>query len=110
MGDNMLVKFTVSNYKNFLEPIFIDFTATHDYQFNTKCINNGLLSKVIIFGNNASGKSNFGFALFDIVGLLTDKNTDMKQKDPNSFLNADGNIKTARFEYVFKKNSQFKQK
>lgn len=106
MGDNMLVKFTVSNYKNFLEPIFIDFTETHDYHFNTKCINNGLLSKVIIYGKNASGKSNFGFALFDIVGLLTDKNTDIKQKDPNSFLNADGNKNTARFEYVFKKGSQ----
>ena len=81
MGDNMLVKFSVSNYKNFQDPISIDFTATHDYKFNTKCVHNGLLSKIIIYGNNASGKSNFGFALFDIVGLLTDKNTDPKQKD-----------------------------
>lgn len=106
MGDNMLVKFSVSNYKNFQDPISIDFTATHDYKFNTKCVHNGLLSKIIIYGNNASGKSNFGFALFDIVGLLTDKNTDPKQKDQHSFLNADSNIGVARFEYVFKKDSQ----
>lgn len=106
MGDNMLVKFTVSNYKNFQKPITIDFTATHDYQFNQKCINNGLLSKIIIYGNNAAGKSNFGFALFDIVGLLTDKNTDLKQKDQHSFLNADSDGGVARFEYVLKKESQ----
>lgn len=103
MGDNMLVKFTVSNYKNFLSPISIDFTATHDYKFNTECIKDGLLSKIIIYGNNAAGKSNFGFALFDIVGLLTDKMTDSKQKDRHSFLNADSNLKVARFEYIFKK-------
>ena len=106
MGDNMLVKFSVSNYKNFKDPISIDFTATHDYKFNTMCVNNGLLSKVIIYGNNAAGKSNFGFALFDIVGLLTDKNTDMRQKDPHCFLNADSDCAVARFEYTFKKGSQ----
>ena len=105
MGDNMLIKFSVSNYKNFQNPISIDFTETHDYKFNTKCVHNGLLSKIIIYGNNASGKSNFGFALFDIVGLLTDKNTDPKQKDPHSFLNADSSIDVARFEYVFKKDT-----
>ena len=26
MGDNMLIKFTVENYKNFKEPITLDFT------------------------------------------------------------------------------------
>lgn len=107
MGDNMLVKFTVSNYKNFLHPISIDFTATHDYKFGGKCINDDLLSKVIIYGNNAAGKSNFGFALFDIVGLLTDKNTADEQKDQHSFLNADSESKTARFEYVLKKGERF---
>lgn len=106
MGDSMLVKFTVSNYKNFLKPISIDFTATHDYQFNMQCIKNDLLSKVIIYGENACGKSNFGFALFDIVGLLTDKNTDMRQTDAHAFLNADGNEPTACFEYVFRKEEQ----
>lgn len=102
----MLVKFTVSNYKNFKEPISLDLTATHDYKFNTQCIQNELLSKMIIYGKNGSGKSNFGFALFDIVSLLTDKNTDSKQKDSDSFLNADSNLRVARFEYVFKNKNQ----
>lgn len=106
MGDNMLVKFTVSNYKNFKNPITLDFSETHDYKFNPKCVRDGLLSKVVIYGQNASGKSNFGFALFDIVGLLTDKNTNAKQKDKHSFLNADCFEKCAKFEYVFKNRNQ----
>lgn len=106
MGDNMLVRFSVSNYKNFKEPISIDFTATHEYRFNPKCVRNGLLSKIIIYGKNASGKSNFGFALFDIVALLTDKNTEPLQEDPNCFLNADSILNVARFEYVFRKGTQ----
>lgn len=103
----MLVKFSVSNYKNFVEPITIDFTQTRDYQFNTKCVNSGLLSKIIIYGPNASGKSNFGFALFDIVGLLTDKNTNTKQKDKHSFLNADCLKEWAEFSYTFQNRGHF---
>lgn len=104
LGDNMLVKFIVSNYKSFHEPITLDFTETHDYKFNPQCVKNGLLSKVILYGPNASGKSNLGFALFDIVGLLTDKHTEPRQLDEASFINADSNIKIARFEYTFKKD------
>ena len=88
-GKNMLVKFTVENYKNFANPITLDFTETHDYKFNNQCVKNGLLSKIIIYGANSSGKSNFGFALFDIVGLLTDKNTEQGQNDKATFINAD---------------------
>ena len=105
MGDNMLIKFTVENYKNFKEPITLDFTETHDYKFNPKSVKNGLLSKVVIYGPNASGKSNLGLALFDIVGLLTDKNKEAHQMDPLSFINADSDSGTAKFEYCFKKDN-----
>ena len=101
----MLVKFKVQNYKNFKEPIILDFKSMHDYKFNSQCIQNELLSKIIIYGKNGSGKSNLGFAIFDIVALLTDKHTDVKQKDQNSFLNADCDDSVARFEYVFRKDS-----
>ena len=59
-GCNMLIKFTVENYKCFQHPITLDFTETHDYKFNRNCVKNGLLSKVIIYGANSSGKSNLG--------------------------------------------------
>ncbi len=105
MGDNMLKKFTVKNYKSFKEPITIDFSNHRDYKFNEHCVSNGLLSKLVIYGKNSSGKSNLGYAIFDIVGLLTDKHTNVQQKDIHSFLNADNNEKEATFEYVFKKGN-----
>ena len=100
MGDNMLVKFSVKNYKNFKEKIAIDFDVKRDYKFNKQCIKNNLLNKIIIFGYNGVGKSNLGFALFDIVGTLTDKRYDSDQV--NNFLNADSNENVAEFEYEFR--------
>lgn len=100
-GDkSMLEKFSVKNYKNFKNQISIDFTVKHDYKFNEYCIKDGVLNKVIIFGDNGVGKSNFGYALFDIVGTLTDKNTIPFQA--NDFLNADSDDKVAEFSYEFK--------
>ncbi len=98
----MLVSFFVKNYKSFKDEIILNFEDTHDYKYNSQCIKNGLLSKVVIYGPNASGKSNFGFALFDIVSLLTDKNTHHLQNDEISFINADSNSSIAEFRYVFK--------
>lgn len=102
----MLVKFTVSNYKSFKDPITLDFSSTHDYKFNNNCVKNGLLSKIVIYGANSSGKTNFGYALFDIVAVLTDKQTDFHQLDEGSFLNADSDEKEAVFTYVFQKNNK----
>ena len=98
----MLIKFTAENTKNFKDPITLDFTETHDYKFNSGCVKNGLLSTIVIYGPNASGKSNFGLALFDIVGLLTDKQVDPNQRDELSFINADSDSDVAKFEYWFK--------
>ena len=106
-GKNMLVRFTVENYKSFTEPITLDFQGRHDYRYNNQCIRNGLLSKVVIYGANSSGKSNFGFALFDIVGLLTDKNTIPNQNDELTFINADSDSDVATFTYVFKKQNDY---
>lgn len=100
----MLEKFVVENYKNFKNPIVLDFTETHDYKFNSKCVRNGLLSKLVIYGPNSSGKSNLGFALFDIVSLLTDKTKAAQQLDPLSFINGDSDSKVAKFQYFFKKD------
>lgn len=102
----MLKSFTVENYKCFRDPITIDFSEKHDYKFNNSSIKNGLLSKIVIYGANSSGKSNFGFALFDIVGVLTNKNTHEMQREAYSFINADSDSKEARFAYVFKKNEE----
>lgn len=100
----MLIKFTVSNYKNFNKPICLDLTSTHDYRFGKECIKDSVISKAIVYGKNSSGKSNLGYALFDIVNVLTNKNIEPMQINPASFLNADSDGKNARFEYVFEKD------
>ena len=66
----MLKKFSVKNYKNFKDSFILDFSNVNGYQFNTDCISNGLISKLMIYGRNATGKTNFGNALFDITTIL----------------------------------------
>ena len=100
MGDKMLERFSVKNYKNFKDEIVLDFREKHDYKFNQECIKNNLLNKIIIFGQNGVGKSNIGYALFDIVGTLTDKRTDINQE--NNYINADSDLKVAEFIYEFR--------
>lgn len=102
----MLVKFTVENYRGFSKPIELDFSETHDYKFNNQCIRNGLLTKAVIYGPNSSGKTNLGLALFDIVGLLTDKSSiTSENSNPGTYINADSGNRDAVFTYIFKKNS-----
>lgn len=101
MGDNMLRKFTVENYRNFESPITLDFVKKHDYQFNSYCLKNGLISKMVIFGENGAGKSNLGLALFDIVAVLTDNEIDPSIGNEAIFLNADSGKRMATFTYEF---------
>ena len=63
----MLRKFEVKNYKNFKETISVDFTNVHDYRYNEYCVKNDLISKMIIYGKNAEGKSNRASAIFDML-------------------------------------------
>jgi len=95
----MLKSFSVKNYKNFKDGIKLSFDNVRDYSFNTNCINQGLLSKIIVFGENASGKSNLGYALFDIVGVLTDNRIVTQQL--NNLYNADSSSKIMEFSYEF---------
>ena len=101
MGDNMLRRFSVENYRNFKEKIILDFTGKRDYQYNEYCIKDGLISKMIIFGKNGAGKSNLSLALFDIVSVLTDKQITSEQQDELCFLNADSDKPYVAFEYEF---------
>lgn len=88
----MLKKFTVSNYKNFKDEISLDFSKIGEYSFNADC-----LSMKLIYGRNATGKTNFGRALLDIKILLYG----MFRNDENSVLiNADSQD-TAKFIYEF---------
>lgn len=69
----MIKKIEVSNYKGFSDIISFDFSNTRDYKFNKDLIKNNLVNKAIIYGKNGSGKSNIGFALFDLTAHLIEK-------------------------------------
>lgn len=89
----MLKKFTVSNFKNFKDEISLDFSKIGEYSFNADC-----LSMRLIYGRNATGKTNFGRALLDIKILLYG----MFRNDENCVLiNADSQKDTAKFIYEF---------
>lgn len=89
----MLKKFTVSNYNNFKDEISLDFSKISEYSFDMDC-----LSMRLIYGRNATGKTNFGRAILDIKILLYG----MFRNEENSVLiNADSQKDTAKFIYEF---------
>lgn len=53
----MLKQFEVRNFKNFKQPLVFNFTAGN-YTFNESNVKEGCVRAAVIFGANASGKSN----------------------------------------------------
>ncbi len=72
----MLTKFSVSNFKSFNKELVLDLQDTNAYTFNQECVRNGVVNCALIYGHNGVGKSNLGLAIFDIIGHLTDRQTD----------------------------------
>lgn len=95
----MLKKFSVKNYKSFKDELVIDFSDFKDYQYNTHAIENNLISTAVIYGKNSSGKTNLGFALFDITLHLVDKEQVADQH--TNYLNANSDESVAAFSYSF---------
>lgn len=95
----MLKKFTLKNYKNFKDEISIDFENTAGYQFSTDCITDGTISKMLVYGRNATGKTNLGKALIDICTTMFGER---RYADTGVFLNADSIDEAAVFSYEFR--------
>lgn len=96
----MLIKFEVENFKNFENRIVLDLAHINGYEFKNELIKDGAVRGGIIFGKNASGKSNLGYAIFDIVTHLTDKEKAIRDVYPYKNLNS--NSKYVDFKYLFK--------
>ena len=96
----MLAYFEVQGFKNFDQPVSLDLRNVRDYQFNEKCVKNGLVHNAILYGKNSVGKTNFGLALFDVVSHLTSNNVSPGLYD--YYLSTKNGKGTARFRYVFR--------
>lgn len=95
----MLTKVEITNFKNFNETFTFDLTDTKNFAFNKESVQNGIVNTGIIYGQNGCGKSNLGFAIFDMVSHLTDKFF-IKNKYEN-YLNADSTENKASFRFTF---------
>lgn len=95
----MLRKFRVENFKGFRDRITLDLGSPKNYSFNADIIEQGCVSKGIIYGINGCGKSNLGLAIFDIITHLTDKQKLLQNY--NLYLNMSGRKSFATFGYEF---------
>lgn len=107
----MLISFTVENFRSIKDPITIDFRATKKYKedhlaYNTFVKNDiELLSSSIIYGRNASGKSNLLLGLHALSYLIQKSdsfkhNESIKAYEPFRF--DKGNIdKPVKFDVEF---------
>nr|WP_279085969.1 ATP-binding protein [Comamonas thiooxydans] len=95
----MLKKFEVSNFKNFGVNLEFDLSKTNGYEFNKECVVNGLVNKALVYGYNGVGKSNLGFAIFDLISHTTDRyNSAHSYKN---YLYAGAVCEMAVFKYTF---------
>lgn len=97
----MLLKFKVKNFKKFKDELIFDFTKCRNYSFNDEILTNNVLNKALVYGSNGSGKSNLGFAIFDIINHITDNTK--KLKNYENYLYGNGVIsEEVEFSYEFK--------
>lgn len=94
----MLKRFTLRNYKNFKDEITLDLGDIAGYQYNTECIHNNTITKALIYGRNATGKTNLGKAIMDIAYTMRGI---PRYEDEVAFLNADSHEAVAIFNYYF---------
>lgn len=94
----MLKKFSLRNYKNFKDEIFIDFSDIAGYQFSSDCVTNGIVSKMLIYGRNATGKTNFGKAIMNIGTTMFNE---LRFSNYGFSVNANSSDDAAVFSYTF---------
>ena len=95
----MLKQFSVENFKGFRDKITFNIGSPSNYSFNSDLIDQGCITKGIIYGINSCGKSNLGLAIFDIITHLTEKQKLLSNYD--FYINMSGRKSFAEFEYIF---------
>lgn len=96
----MLAKVTISNFKNFMDAVVFDLSKPKSFKFNEECIKNNLVNMALVYGHNGAGKSNLGFAIFDLIAHMTDRYS--QSRSYQNYLNADSAALYACFTYEFR--------
>jgi len=95
----MITKFEVKNFKSFEQWFSFDLTDTKNYAFKPECVEQGIVTKALIYGHNGSGKSNLGFAMLDITLHLSDRST--SNAAYQHYLSVGSGEEIAEFKYHF---------
>ncbi len=95
----MLLKFEVENFKNFEKKMTLDLSKTSNYEFSENAVRNDVVKTALVYGENGSGKTNLGYAIFDITLHLVDKQKNLSEYDLYENLNRGGKV---CFHYQFK--------
>ena len=100
----MLKQFILKNYKNFKNELILDLSKVAGYKFNSDCITNDTIAKSIIYGRNATGKTNLGTAMGDIVDVVAG-GARLYNFQNARIINADTEELYVTFRYVFQFDS-----
>lgn len=100
----MIAKFEVKNFKNFNEWFSFDLTDTKQYAFKPECVNNGIVSKALVYGPNGVGKSNLGFAMLDITLHLKDRHSISKSYENYLPVGSEKEIAEFKYHLVFEED------
>ena len=76
--ESMLLEFHVKNFKNFKDELILDLSRTNNYEFSEEAVKDGVVKTALIYGENASGKTNLGYAIFDLILHLTERKKQVK--------------------------------
>ena len=98
----MLQEFKVRNFKNFRDELVFSFRTSKNYEFNRELLKNGIIKDCLVVGENASGKTNLGYAIFDIIGHLTDK--EKKRTALYSNLYSENTVVFFEYSFLFEKH------
>lgn len=102
----MLAGFEVRNYRNFRDKLQFSLESGKNYEFNETAIYNGIIKDSVIVGYNATGKTNLGLAIMDIIIHLTDKK-DIGKASSIFYSNLYNEDDIVSFAYKFKFDTSF---
>lgn len=99
----MLAEFKVRNYKNFRDELHFSLESAKNYEFNQNAVYHGIIKDAVVVGYNASGKTNLGRAMMDLITHLTNKG--IKKESALFYSNLYNSDQVVAFSYKFKFDS-----